>query len=393
MMPPYVSISTVILFFALLFSRGGRLTDAQAAAPTPTASPSPAPSATPLPDNWHTVAAAEPDSVTLAFTGDLNFADDWNIVENLDASGLDFSDCFSDALLAEMRGADLLVCNNEFSISDRGQALAGKQYTFRASPERAEYWQVLGADLLGLANNHAGDYGIDALTDTLDILKAQGLPTFGAGRNLSEAMQPQYFTANGITFAFVAATRAEKYIMTPKAEDGSPGVLYCYDDADLCRALRTARRNADFVVAYLHWGTEESTVLEEAQLALADACADAGADLIVGAHPHVLQGAGWRGNTAVFYSLGNFWFNMDTDTTALLKVTVRSADDFTCQLLPCLQSGGRTRLLRGEEAADVLDTLNGISESGAWFDEDGLLYTLEDAALYGAALPTASPGK
>lgn len=343
----------------------------QAPTPAPTAQPTPEP--TPMPDNWHTVETASDDAVTLAFTGDWNFADDWAIVENFAASGRSFAENFSEDLLARMRGADLLVCNNEFSISDRGAPLAGKQFTFRASPSSAAYWHEVGADLLCLANNHAGDYGLDALTDTLDILHGEGLPTFGAGRNLEEAAQTQYFTANGMTFAFVAATRAEKYILTPQATEDSPGVLYCYDDSDLLQALRTAADKADFVVAYLHWGTEESTVLETAQLDLATACAEAGADLIVGSHPHVLQGAGWRGDVPVFYSLGNFWFNMDTDTTALLTVTVRSPEDFTCQVLPCLQSGGTTRLLDGEEAAGVLDSLNRISESGAFLDETGVL--------------------
>lgn len=346
---------------------------------TPESTPEPTPEATPMPANWHTIEAASPDSVTLAFTGDVNFADDWAIMENYLASGkTDFSENFSADLLAEMQGADLLLCNNEFCISDRGEAMEGKEYTFRATPASTAYWQTMGADILTLANNHVGDFGLDALTDTLDNLAAAGIATVGAGRNLAEAQQAQYYQVNGMTIAYVAATRAEKNIMTPQATEESPGVLYAYDPAETLDAVRQAKENADFVIVCLHWGTEETTDLEQEQVDLATACAEAGADLIVGSHPHVLQGAGWRGDVPVFYSLGNFWFNMDVDNTALLKVTLYSPEEFTCQILPCQQQGGTTELLTDEtDRSWVLTTMNDAMEEGAYLDGDGILQHAE----------------
>lgn len=338
--------------------------------PGPTATPEP----TPLPANWHQVDTSDPGSVTLAFTGDWNFADDWELMQSYTASGRDFAENFSPDLLALMQGADILVCNNEFSISDRGSPLPGKQYTFRAQPSSAALWHLAGADLVGLANNHCGDYGPDAFLDTLDNLSAAGVPYVGAGRDLAEAQQAQYFIANGMTFAFVAATRAEKNIMTPQATADGPGVLYTYDPEQTLDAIRTAAQNADFVTVYVHWGTENTTRLEQAQLDLATAYAEAGADLIVGAHPHVLQGAGWRGDVPVFYSLGNFWFNTDTVNTALLAVTVRAPGDFTCTVLPCQQAGGRTSLLTDEtDRLWVLRTMNNAMENG-YLADDGVLW-------------------
>ena len=288
------------------------------------------------------------------------------------ASGsTDFADNFDPALLAELRGADILLCNNEFSISDRGEPMAGKQFTFRAQPGNAEYWHVLGANLVSLANNHVGDYGPDAFLDTLDILAADDIPTIGAGRNLAEAQQARYYQAGDFSIAYVGATRAEKNIMTPQAAADSPGVLYTYDPADTLAAIRTAKANADFVVVYVHFGTEESTTLEQAQIELATQYTEAGADLIVGAHPHILQGAGWRGDTPVFYSLGNFWFNMESQDTALLKVTLRGPEDFTCTLLPARQENGMTRLATPDEGAAILAHMNEINESGH-FDENGV---------------------
>lgn len=334
--------------------------------------PEPTPSPTPLPANWHRIQPAQDGTVTLAFTGDVNFADDWYIMERYRSSGRSsFADNFSPDLLELMRGADILLCNNEFCLSDRGTPMPGKLYTFRASPFDAVYWYDMGADLVSLANNHCADYGTDAFLDTLDVLKDAGIPYIGAGRDLAEAQQAQYFVAGDRTIAFVGATRAEKYILTPQAAPDSPGVLYTYDPEETLEAIRTAADNADFVVVYVHWGTEGSTTLEQAQTDLATAYAEAGADLIVGSHPHILQGAGWRGDVPVFYSLGNFWFNMETEDTALLCVTLEADGSLTCRLRPCLQSNGVTSLMTDpDDIASVLDGLNAVMESGS-FAPDG----------------------
>lgn len=327
----------------------------------------------PLADNVHDTGVTQ-GPVTLAFTGDVNFADDWyNMLHYAETGGI--PDCFGESLLAELRAADVLLCNNEFAFSDRGSPMPGKQFTFRAKTANAAMWQQLGADLVGLANNHCFDYGEDAFRDTLSTLRAAGIPYVGAGENLDEAMRPQFFLAGGLKIGYVACTRAEKYILTPEAGADSPGVLRCYDPALAEQAIRSASEQCDYLVVYVHWGTEGSTVLEQAQTDLATRFTDAGADLIVGAHPHVLQGAGWRQDTPVLYSLGNFWFNMETLDSALLKVTVTEpgAAGATVQLLPCLQTGGRVSLL--EEQADrqrVWDRLNAVMESGH-FDDNGVL--------------------
>ncbi len=329
-------------------------------------SPSPRPTASPRP------------SVTLAFTGNINFADDWyNMRHYAETGGVE--DCFGAALLDCLRGADLLLCNNEFAFSRRGAPMPGKAFTFRADPEHTAIWQALGADLVGLANNHCFDYGEEAFLDTLDTLAKAGIPYIGAGRDLEEAMQAQYFMVDGLTIGFVACTRAEKYILTPAAGPASPGVLRCYEPEKALEAIRTARQNCDYLVVYVHWGTERSTVLEAAQTELADLFQQAGADLIVGAHPHMLQGAGWRGQTPVLYSLGNFWFNMETLDTALLEVTVTGpgAGNAQVRLLPCVQTGGRTSLVEDEaERRRILEELNAVCESG-WFDEEGVLHKPE----------------
>lgn len=327
----------------------------------------------PMAENVHDTGVTEGPAV-LAFTGDVNFADDWyNMLHYTKTAGIE--DCFGESLLAEMRAADVLLCNNEFAFSDRGSPMPGKQFTFRAKTANVAMWQQLGADIVGLANNHCFDYGEDAFLDTLSTLQGANIPYVGAGKNLEEAMQPQFFLAGGMKIGYIACTRAEKYILTPEAGETSPGVLRCYDPELAVQAIQAASEQCDYLVVYVHWGTEGSTVLEQAQTELATRFTEAGADLIVGAHPHILQGAGWRQDTPVLYSLGNFWFNMETLDSALLKVTVNEpgAAGATVQLLPCIQTGGQVSLL--EEDADkqqVLNSLNAVMESG-YFDENGTL--------------------
>ena len=307
-------------------------------------------------ENVHDTGVTDGPAV-LAFTGDVNFADDWyNMLHYAKTAGIE--DCFGESLLAEMRAADVLLCNNEFVFSDRGSPMPGKQFTFRAKTANVSMWQQLGADIVGLANNHCFDYGEDAFLDTLSTLQGANIPYVGAGKNLEEAMQPQFFLVGGMKIGYVACTRAEKYILTPEAGETSPGVLRCYDPELAVQAIQTASEQCDYLVVYVHWGTEGSTVLEQAQTDLATRFTEAGADLIVGTHPHILQGAGWRQDTPVLYSLGNFWFNMETLDSALLKVTVSEpgAAGATVQLLPCIQTGGRVSLL--EEDADRQRVLN-----------------------------------
>lgn len=337
--------------------------------PAPSATPAPSPSPTPTPE------------VTLAFTGDVNFADDWyNMLHYAKTGGVE--DCFDPLLLEEMRGADILLSNNEFAFSHRGSPMPGKQFTFCSRPENAAIWQQLGVDVVSLANNHCFDYGADAFADTLTALSDADIAYVGAGADLEEAMTPRYFTADGLTIGYVACTRAEKYILTPEAGEDSPGVLRCYDPELAVQVIEEADSRCDYLVVYVHWGTEYSTQLEQAQTDLATLFAEAGADLVVGSHPHILQGAGWRGDVPVLYSLGNFWFNMETVDTALLTVTLTGpgAENATVRLIPCVQTGGRTSVLTDEgEKERILDHLNAISESG-WFDADGVLHPPEEAA-------------
>ena len=184
-------------------------------------------------------------------------------------------------------------------------------------------------------------------------------------------MRAQYFIANGRRIAVVAATRAEKNIHTPGAGENTPGVLRTYEPELFLQAIAQAKQKSDYVAAFVHWGTENSTVLETAQLEQGKQYIDAGADLVVGAHPHCLQGFGYYAGKPIAYSLGNFWFNTDTVDTGVLMVELSAQGKAEVHFIPCIQHGGRVELAEPGDAQRILAQLNDISQ-GAEFDPDGM---------------------
>lgn len=234
------------------------------------------------------VVDTHPYDFTICFAGDINLDEKWCTTEFLDQQENGIRDCISEELITHMQQADVMCLNNEFTYSLQGAPLEEKMYTFRANPDRVSILQEMGVDIVKLANNHVYDYGKQALLDTFEILENAGISYIGAGRNLEEAMKPVYIEIDGKKVAFVAASRAEKYKMTPQATEEKPGILRCYDNTLFLEVIREARENADYVLAYVHWGTEYSFELEEVQLTTGKEYLDAGADVVIGAHTHCL---------------------------------------------------------------------------------------------------------
>lgn len=312
-----------------------------------------------------TIPPANPYDFTICFAGDINLDEAWCTTQFLNQQENGIRDCISEELLTYMNQADVCCLNNEFTYSLGGTPLEGKLYTFRANPERVSVLQEMGVDIVKLANNHVYDYGKQALLDTFDTLENAGIAYVGAGRNLAEAMEPVYMELDGKTVAFVAASRAEKYKMTPQATEDSPGILRCYDTALFLETIAEARANADFVLAYVHWGTEYSYELEEVQLTTGKEYLDAGADVVIGAHSHCLQGMEYYDGKPIVYSLGNYWFNEKTLDTMLLNLHFYGDDEggqLDVQVIPAIQSGYRTQIVTEEEERErIYSFLEGIS--------------------------------
>jgi len=329
--------------------------------------------------------AAEPEDLhpydfTIDFAGDINFADDHCTMGMMHRQKNGIYDCISEELITEMNQADIMCLNNEFCYSTQGEPLAGKLYTFRANPKKVELMHVLGVDIVKLANNHVYDYGREAMVDTLTTLEEAGIEYVGAGRNLEQAMEPVYQEVDGKVIAFVSASRAEKHKMTPQATEEEPGILRCYDNTLFLEVIAKARANADIVIAYIHWGTEYSTVLEEVQMETAREYIDAGVDVVVGAHSHCLQGMEFYNGKPIFYSLGNFWFNSKTLDTMLLQLHFVGDDtsyEVIPKIFPAVQSNSMTKIAdTPEERERIFDALESISID-VEIDEEGIVTPAE----------------
>lgn len=249
-------------------------------------------------------------SISLGFVGDVCLADNYTPVETLvEIGSTDVADGVDKRFIDLMHSMNLMWANNEFCYSDRGERLPDKLFVFRAKTSNVRYMRDLGVDIVGLANNHVFDYGEQAFIDTLETLERAGISYVGAGRNIAAAQAPVYMQANGLTIAYVAASRAEKVMMTPEATNDTPGILLCYDNSRFLASIREAAAHADYVIALPHWGIECSTDLEDVQVQGAHAYIDAGADAVFGTHTHYLQGIEFYRGKPIVYSLGNFWFD------------------------------------------------------------------------------------
>jgi poly-gamma-glutamate synthesis protein (capsule biosynthesis protein) len=187
-----------------------------------------------------------------------------------------------------------------------------------------------GIDVATEANNHAADYGDVGLQDTLNAIKGSDFPVIGIGDDKDAAFTPYTTTINGQRIAIFAADRVydETTLRLFAAGDHKAGVADAHDPL-LLQRVKAAADSGAFVVVYLHWGTENVSCVNSDQTAFADELAAAGAKVIIGAHPHVLQGAGWLPNsegTFVAYSMGDYlWWSADSTAeydTGLLTLTV-----------------------------------------------------------------------
>ena len=298
---------------------------------------------------------------TISIVGDISLADNWAIMPKYDERGQGVLGILSPEVLQVMRDTDWMIANSEFTVSNRGNPMAGKLYTFRAKPERLEIYKEMGVDMVTLANNHVYDFGEEAFLDMLDAFQNASIPSIGAGHNLAEASRPYYLIIGGYKVAFFNATRAEKYILTPGATEESNGVFRCYDPTYLIQQIQTTKQESDYVIAILHYGKEGSHDLEEEQITSSRQYIDAGADIVVGHHAHTLQGMEFYQHKPIIYNLGNFIFNAEEDDTAIfqIKITEQGIDSYS--IIPALQKNCYTDLLREDEKQRVIQDLNSWS--------------------------------
>lgn len=305
--------------------------------------------------------------VTVVFSGDILLSS--YVLNNYEKSGI--NGILSEELQSEMQNADITMVNEEFPFSNRGTQAQDKQFTFRVDPGYVKILQEMGIDVVTVANNHALDYGTDALSDTFQTLDNAGIAYVGAGDNLERASQPYVIKAGGKTFGFLAASRVIPEVSW-NIDNRQPGMLCTYDSAELCNAIQKAKETCDYVVVYVHWGIERENTPQDYQRQLGKAYIDAGADMVIGAHPHVLQGIEYYNGKPIVYSLGNYIFNQEINSTVLLKTTITPENETTLQLIPAYASGAKTQKMQGEDGAQLYQFMEGISY-GVSISKDGVV--------------------
>ena len=313
------------------------------------------------------------DSFTIAFAGDILF--DPVYTAGLKATSRGVAGSYDEKTLERMRGEDVFIVNNEFTYT-RGGKRSGKTYAFRTDPRYAAMLQEMGVDLVTLANNHTWDFGEQGFLDTLSTLEETGIPYIGGGRNLAEAARPKVFEAGGMKIAILNATEIERtHVWTKAAAEESPGVFRCFDPAPLLEAVKAAGAENDFVITVLHWGIEGQSRPDRRQQELANSLKDAGADLIVGGHPHVLQSLGFADHVPVAYSMGNFLFHSGVYDTGILEAEFDPAEKAlrTLRFVPVQSRDCRLVMLEGREKEQFLIRLRRISP-GTEIDEEGVIH-------------------
>jgi poly-gamma-glutamate synthesis protein (capsule biosynthesis protein) len=220
-----------------------------------------------------------------------------------------------------LAAADLTFGNLECPVSDVGRNQY-HLYSFRADPKVIEGLTRAGFDVMSLANNHAYDWGAPALLDTQQRLRAAGILPVGAGANDLEAHYPVLIDCGGVKLAFLAYVNIDPKEAT--AAPDKPGVAWLDPDRVMAD-IRFARPLADLVIVALHWGVEYAAQPQREQVELARQMIDAGADLVVGGHPHVVQPVEEYHGRWIAYSLGNFVFDQKSPGThrgLMLKVKI-----------------------------------------------------------------------
>lgn len=243
-----------------------------------------------------------------------------------------------------LRRADITVGNLETAVSTRGIA-AVKEFTFRGPPAALVPMRtVAGFDVLTLANNHTVDFGRDALVDTVKAVHAAGIHTIGAGANESQARRPAIVEAGGLRVALLGYSDVNPYGFN--ATSTSPGTAKADVDA-ITADVHAALRRADIAVCFFHWGVELHPAPNSRQQQFAAACLNAGAKVVLGAHPHVLGGVAMPApHSLVAWTLGNFVFPSGSVTarTAILHVALGADGVRGYRLLPVRIDGFRPRL-------------------------------------------------
>lgn len=331
-------------------------------------------------------SSAEAGKVVLAAVGDIMLAG--SASSTLSQQGYDYPFAATRHLL---RDADIAVGNLEAPLARNGEEFTGKKFRFKASPRAASALRRAGFSVVTLANNHIMDYGASGLRETMASLRRENILFAGAGGNLAEARKPALVRKNGVNVAFLAysLTFPVEFYAGPVRPGAAPGYSSLFR-----KDIKKAKSSADYVVVSFHWGAEGAAVPKSYQVRVAREAVDAGADVVIGHHPHVLQGVERYRERLILYSLGNFAFG-STSRNAKTSMMARIVLDHgvrEVELYPLNVLNAEVRfqptVLEGARGLGVISHVRALSRQwGTEIVADGMRYYLEMGGprLMGAA--------
>ena len=277
-----------------------------------------------------------------------------------------------------IKSADYSLFNLETSVSLRGSDTKPEGFGFRSEPSTLHGLKNAGIDMVSLANNHVIDYGREALSDTMSSLKEYGIEYIGAGKDKSEASKINYQTINGIKVAFIGTTEILGYKHWI-AEDEKSGVFYLDKNNldEINKIIKEAQENSDYVVVVAHWDREYYDFPETETTEMAHTFIDNGANIIIGHHPHVLQGIEYYKDGIIYYSTGNFNFlikNENASQSALFEIGFDKEKIVSSKVYPTKINACKANLLdkNSKNYNTIINNLNKRSEQfGTSIDNDG----------------------
>ena len=314
--------------------------------------------------------------ISIAAVGDLMMSS-W-IIDVVKEHGVHYP---FDSTRAMLSSADIAIANLEAPLTAEGESFKDKKYTFKVPPYFVEGIAAAGIDVVTMANNHIVDFGCAGLTNSIETLDRAGITHCGAGENRGQACAPAFVDVNGMRIGFIgfSMTFPQEFWATPD----SCGTCYP-TDALLVRSITESEHHADFTIVSFHWGSEKRTDPRKYQIDFARKAIDLGADLVLGHHPHVLQGLELYKGKLIAYSLGNYVFASYSNTAKTSIILKAKIDDYgliMARVIPINVHNATIQfqptLLKGEAGHRLLHELDELSQplngGASIIDNDGYI--------------------
>lgn len=307
-----------------------------------------------------TISLEPSKSVVISLAGDVMM--DRSVGRLIEQRGIDYP---WEKVTPIFKKSDLVLVNLETSIGTKGTASPDKSYTFQSKPQTLDGLVNAGVHGVSIANNHILDFGQEGFIETLENLEQRDIKYAGGGRNLERALEPAVWNINGQRIGFLAFSRVI-YDMSWYATSNRPGIVSAYDNyvEQIEKTIAESKKNIDFLIVSVHWGKEREQYPQDYQRRVGKIMIDAGADVVMGHHPHVLQGIEFYKEKPIIYSLGNFVFNSIgqlSNQTMIFNIEVGEGRIMNCYVTPIAIVNGQPNVAEEKVKMEIIDNLNLIS--------------------------------